>query len=164
MDTASPAIMMKVECEANQPVKSVHSDTRRDMTVSEIHTGKRGETERWQIRGSYFTWCAWRKGKWTLKVGLLIRNEQKATCSSFQKPVQDLYVSYVLRQWPLLKAAMLSATMRQSNTFFFFLSIFFGAFLPLMYRTVEIDRKQEAERGGMTRRIRPLDSGFEPGL
>ena len=31
-----------------------------------------------------------------------------------------------------------------------------------MYRTVEIDRKQ-AERGGMTRRIRPLGSGFEPG-
>ena len=35
--------------------------------------------------------------------------------------------------------------------------------MPLMYRTVEIDRKQEAERGGMTRRIRPLVSGFEPG-
>ena len=32
-----------------------------------------------------------------------------------------------------------------------------------MYRTVEIDRKQEVERGGMTRRIRPLGSGFEPG-
>ena len=32
-----------------------------------------------------------------------------------------------------------------------------------MDRTVEIDRKQEAERGGMTHRIRPLGSGFEPG-
>ena len=32
-----------------------------------------------------------------------------------------------------------------------------------MERTVEIDRKQEAERGGMTRRIRPLGLGFEPG-
>ena len=31
-----------------------------------------------------------------------------------------------------------------------------------MYRTVEIDRKQ-AERGGMTPRIRPLGSGFELG-
>ena len=31
-----------------------------------------------------------------------------------------------------------------------------------MYRAVEIDRKQ-AERGGMTCRIRPLGSGFEPG-
>ena len=32
-----------------------------------------------------------------------------------------------------------------------------------MFRTVEIDRKQEAERGGMTRRIRSLGTGFEPG-
>ena len=32
-----------------------------------------------------------------------------------------------------------------------------------MFRTVEIDRKQEVERGGMIRRIRSLGSGFEPG-
>ena len=32
-----------------------------------------------------------------------------------------------------------------------------------MYRIVEIDRKQEAERGGMTHRIRLLGSGFELG-
>ena len=37
----------------------------------------------------------------------------------------------------------------------FFLSTFFLAFMPLMDRLVEIDRKQEAERGGMTCRITP---------
>ena len=32
-----------------------------------------------------------------------------------------------------------------------------------MFRTVKIDRKQEAERRGMTCRIRSLGTGFEPG-
>ena len=40
--------------------------------------------------------------------------------------------------------------------------IFLG-FLPLIDRLVEIDRKQEAERGVMTRRRGPLGAGFEPG-
>ena len=47
--------------------------------------------------------------------------------------------------------------------FFFFFKYIFSGFLPLLYRTVEIDRKQEAERGGMTRRIRLLGLGFELG-
>ena len=32
-----------------------------------------------------------------------------------------------------------------------------------MYRLVERDRKLEAEREGMTCRLRPLGAGFEPG-
>ena len=32
-----------------------------------------------------------------------------------------------------------------------------------MYRSVERDRKLEAERGAMTHRIGPLGAGFEPG-
>ena len=35
---------------------------------------------------------------------------------------------------------------------FFLKYVFSGLFMPLMYRTVEIDRKQEVERGGMTSR------------
>ena len=47
--------------------------------------------------------------------------------------------------------------------YFFFLSIFWGAFLPLMYRIVERERHEMGGReGGLTHSIGPLGAGFKP--